>query len=432
MIDIRSFFERESIRPDSTLFYYDEVVKRWFFAGAEWFSWPMPDTKKPNKDLLKSEIETHGSFVCEYAPNNLGVYQLGFSHLTTKTLATRLGAKKSTICSLAVYVSSLMDGPWMGLFHIGAAGEDKYWFLAVGEQGFILPNGDKIGTYDSLQPVFSEMKTYGAWNSALLGKENTLASLLERVHQREQDQIDAKNQDFLTKRYHCAFRDIRLSASTAIMAFLVFLVVLIGSVALAVSWVEHWAKRHNGIQNAITDIVPINLSWQTQPMPVDFIRTCYGQARHLPLESSQAPGWNLSSVTCQKSGDFLVEYKRGQGALMSHRPDGVLSPDWSSVLQKRKMNLSAQSRDDAPNTTFGTVEASQVTDFINLNHDKSSVFYPKKLSVPGGTDYEFTMNLMLSPNVYLDYFRSLQGARIKEMKWTRDKGWEMQFDLYTH
>lgn len=222
------------------------------------------------------------------------------------------------VVSLAATVAEVLQEPWLGVFDLG---NGQYWYIAVRDNYEILPDGDVIGDFDTVERIRREHAGYGEWSEQgfVDGGIDQIAELVRKSQK------------------NWAIRDIR---KRPWILPAVASVVLAGVVAGgAIAWHRHEeAVEHARLLAAQRRLLVLramqakrtaaNVPWLKQPAPGAFLDQCARQMDAVPLS---VDGWLLDGMTCTAQGQgrasrvlLDARWSRGMGATALAKPDGIL------------------------------------------------------------------------------------------------------------
>lgn len=195
-----------------------------------------------------------------------------------------------TVKPLAALVADCHPQPWFGFYRLA---EDLYWYIAVRDGQEVLPDGDRIGSFDELRSVHEKHLKYGDWTE-VRGNGEDLAKIVKNARRAK------------------SFVDVHAGPQRAIA---ITLGAIASAAALGVTYRVHHehelaieraaaAARQRAqlatlaAQQAAHQIKP----WTRQPLPSSVIRAC-AAAWH--DQSIVAAGWQLSSWKCSAHAILL-------------------------------------------------------------------------------------------------------------------------------
>ncbi len=131
--------------------------KRAFIAGLTWISLG----EIPPRDRMRELARRYGSWTAV----RLDARQVGFGE--------PVAAKLSRPVALAAAIATERESPWRGTYRIGP---DRWWYLAVGRDGLILPDGDIVGGSGVIREAMERHSTVESWSGEVEGTIDDLAS----------------------------------------------------------------------------------------------------------------------------------------------------------------------------------------------------------------------------------------------------------------
>ncbi|BAP89106.1 putative component of type II secretion apparatus [Burkholderiales bacterium GJ-E10] len=131
--------------------------KRGFIAGLTWISLG----EIPPRDRIRELARRYGNWVAVRADAG----QVGFGE--------PLPGKVSRPVSLAAAIATERAAPWRGTYRIGP---DRWWYLAVGRDGLILPDGDLVGGSGEIREAMDRHAAIESWSGEVEATIDDLAS----------------------------------------------------------------------------------------------------------------------------------------------------------------------------------------------------------------------------------------------------------------
>ena len=278
--------------------------KRWL-AGMTWSSFE----DAPSKDELREDAQRLSSTWASVRISEAAV-QAGFC-------APPEGVKTPAgLFSLAAMLADSREQPWLGIFKIS---EGLWWYVAVRDGQAILPDGDVCGGEAEILAARERHSGYSDWNY-IEGDVHLLEEFIKG--------IDAK--------------PTRVRALYSTPSATVIPLVISALVASAVgggywAWEANRAERMRAselakermrlaaVQRPVSAPSPL----LTLPIPSVWIERCRDSLFALPLSKD---GWVLDKSACDSTA-VSASWRRGDGATVASRPEGLLSSDGESVAQ---------------------------------------------------------------------------------------------------
>ena len=142
-------------------------VKRDYVAGMHW----RHEKSHPSKKSLKEGAMGKDFWVTTRKTSG-GSTQSGFCSPVMDVNGKPFNKK---VYSLAADVADALKEPWLGVFDIG---QGLYWYIAVRDSYEILPDGDVVGDYATVQSIRDEHDGLGKWDLTKDGGLEDIAQLL--------------------------------------------------------------------------------------------------------------------------------------------------------------------------------------------------------------------------------------------------------------
>ncbi|MHB1630933.1 MAG: type 4b pilus protein PilO2 [Acidithiobacillus sp.] len=223
---------------------------------------------------------------------------------------------KGKAVSLAATVAEVLQEPWLGLFDIG---NNQYWYIAVRDNYEILPDGDLVGDFDTVERIRREHAGYGEWSVFVDGGIDKIAELVRK------------------SKKTWAVQDVR--KRPWIMPAVAGVVLAGVAVGGMVVWHRHEeaeertrllaAQQRMLVLRAMqTRKAAANVPWLKQASPESFLDQCGREIYGVPLS---VDGWLLDGMICSGrpvshaiSVSLNAHWRRVMGATALAKPDGVL------------------------------------------------------------------------------------------------------------
>ncbi len=227
----------------------------------------------------------------------------------------------SGLIALAPLVASVRIQPWLGIFKVA---EGLWWYIAVRDGHTILPDGDTIGDEQLILALREQHSGFGDWNY-INGQIEDLGNLIAESEEKP-SKVLPLNGSTIPPQYIAVGVGVAIAAGGALW------------------WTSHHkaqeaerqrqaalARARAEMQHKKTleqsEAVPSPLS--IEPMPDEWLDACYLSSRSIPVSKD---GWVLKSYECNaETNSVAVAWHRDEGATVTHRPGGTLSPDGDTV-----------------------------------------------------------------------------------------------------
>lgn len=378
-----------------------QLGKRKWLAGLAWSSYEAAPTLseiKEDAERLKS------SWYC--VRTNESVIQGGFCRAIE-------GVKRpGGLYSLAAKLADSHEQPWIGVFRLD---QDLWWYIAIRDGHAILPDGDLIGTAEEIEQVRQNHAGYADWKY-IEGDRNFLEELVKG--------IDAKPR---------AIKSLNRGKVPVgpILALSVLVVALCGG---GYYWWTNQQKAKEQVRLAQMKLAREKMNASnpagsapvspllTMPTTRNWLKSCAEQLLPMPLFYM---GWELGKVVC--AGDALnVDWTRGAGATVAHKPDGVVSSDGESIHQTVLLQQDKHGIDDAQDIAKSKdalrAWAQSVNFKLDFTEKAAAIALPGAASAviaTGSHEVEFKLDMSVSPFSF--DFPEIPGLRLKSIEPNGDK-----------
>lgn len=151
-------------------------LKPRFVAGLYW----RHEDRRPKAGVLIKSSREYGRWGLG-RKTSLGSFQSGY-------LDPIPGLNRpSGLLSLAAVVADVRQEPWQGVYELG---DGRYWLIAVRDNQGILPRGDVIADFDTIDRLQAELASVGDWDRVkgtaadladLIGKEGVKRQRAARI-----------------------------------------------------------------------------------------------------------------------------------------------------------------------------------------------------------------------------------------------------------
>jgi hypothetical protein len=318
--------------------------KRLFVAGMYW----RHEDRKPNRKRLLEGTQDRDFWTTVRRTVNRTT-QSGFCSPILNERGKPISGKS---VSLAATLAEVLQEPWLGVFDLG---NGQYWYIAVRDNYEILPDGDIVGDFDTVERIRREHAGYGEWSEKgfVDGGIDQIAELVRK------------------SKKTWAIKDIRKRPwIMPAVAGVVLAGVAVGGMAV---WHQHEeAEEHARLLAAQQRLLVIramqakkvaaNVPWLKQASPASFLNQCEQDMYGVPLS---VDGWLLDGMNCigrpvppllalpaatgashapSHAGGVTVildaHWKRTMGATALAKPDGALgrmgnhiTGAWVGILQ---------------------------------------------------------------------------------------------------
>ncbi|MDA8153084.1 MAG: type 4b pilus protein PilO2 [Acidithiobacillus sp.] len=290
--------------------------KRLFVAGMYW----RHEDRKPNRKRLLEGAQDR-DYWTSVRRTISRTTQSGFC---APILNERGKPVSGEAVSLAATVAEVLQEPWLGVFDLG---NGQYWYIAVRDNYEILPDGDIVGDFDTVERVRREHAGYGEWSEKgfVDGGTDQIAELVRK------------------SKKTWAVKDIRKRPWVMpAVAGVVLAGVAIGGMTV---WHQREeAEEHARLLAAQQRLLVLramqakkaaaNVPWLKQASPDSFLDLCARKMYGVPLS---VDGWLLDGMVCTGrplqganpaphavSVELNVHWKRVMGATALAKPNGVL------------------------------------------------------------------------------------------------------------
>lgn len=227
------------------------------------------------------------------------------------------------VYSLAGALAEVMEEPWLGIFDLG---NGLYWYIAVRENYEILPDGDVIGDFDTVDKARRGHAAYGDWRHLEDGGIDRLAELARKA------------------RKPPLIRDVRRKPWVPYAMTGGAAGVAVGAVLTGVYFYNQHEEHIEAQKRiALAQRIEIaramdakkaaaNVPWRTTSLPATFLTGCLEAVSALPFSDQ---GWVLSQITCVSKGPTwraMADWTLGPGATTLHRPQGTVGVNGGTVI----------------------------------------------------------------------------------------------------
>ncbi|MDD2859893.1 MAG: type 4b pilus protein PilO2 [Acidiphilium sp.] len=331
------------------------VGDRQWIAGLVWRSFAdrpkLAELREDAKDLGAHWVAVRGTSQ---------VIQAGFCPAVESDRPKR-------IFSLAAAIAQSQEQPWLGIYQLS---DDLWWYLAVRDGQAVLPDGDVVGSYETILEARQRHENYADWKylKGTLGED--LLPILEA----------ARGSDALVP-----VRSVEpVSPWRVILPGIAAMLVVAGGVWL---WHRHVeaVERHRmealaaerarilAEQKAVSPLL-------SSPSPDQWLAAC--AAAIGPVNVSD-DGWVNAGIACGATS-ATVTWKRDTGATVAQRPSGALSGDGNSVVQSIAWPALPHGADDAQGLVASDNALYALLQPLGVQAQISAPPAPPRL--PGSTD----------------------------------------------
>lgn len=346
--------------------------KRLFVAGMYW----RHEDRMPGRQQLLRGARGRDFWTTVRRTANRSV-QSGFC---APVLDAQGKPQKGKLVSLAATVAEVLQEPWLGIFDLG---DGRYWYVAVRDNYEILPDGDVIGDYDTVERIRREHAGYGEWTVFIDGGVDRIIDLVRK----------AKRQWLV--------RDVRqrpwvlpvLGMAALGAAGTVGLTLLHRHEAtLEQERAAAMQRRMEVLRAMAAQQAAANVPWLQSAAPSDFLAACAHAVADTPLS---VDGWILRGVLCAQQGaqqgvaSIAVSalWARGEGATTLYRPAGQIDARGERIIGSA-LSLSAPvataSRLDSLNAAsallYGQAQSLGITVDVDVPAD------PAQHALPGAQE----------------------------------------------
>lgn len=394
-----------------------QIGKRRWLAGMSWLAYEdSPSTAELKADAARKSAGW-------VAVRNAQDYkQAGFC-------AALEGETTRNLYSLAAKLAESKTQPWLGVYRLSEEGEEGlWWYIAVRDNHAILPDGDVVGSEDDIRAAQERHSGFLDWNH-FEGKLEDLAAMLEEITEKSSPVKSLQGNSLARK----------IAAG-----------VLVGVGAAGGGgwwWYQHRAEEQERLAamarlraqlqspHQPTVPAPVVAAAPTYPSPSDWLQGCGYAVLDQPLSQS---GWALEQASC-KPGQAVLRWRRGDGATVEARPEGVVSDGGEVVTEV--ILLPAPAAAD-----LGDMVDRQQAEMLLRGWVQSAGFSLKALgaatpspagqtaatrdgapAAPAFTERTFDLDLSVSP--FNLNFGSLPGLRLTSLESTAT-GWAVHGVLY--
>lgn len=292
--------------------------KRTFVAGMYW----RHEDRFPNRKSLLEGSRNRDYWVTTRR-TRAGSIQSGFCEPLEDAGRTDKPLKK-TVYSLAGAVAEIMEDPWLGIFDLG---DGLYWYIAVRDNHEILPDGDIIGDFDTVNRARQLHVAYGDWKSLPDDNIESLGEILKKT--RKPPRI----------------KDLRRKIWVPMVFYGGTTALVVGSALGGMIYYHHYEERiieekrialmHRIAVTRAMDAkkAAANVPWRTTAMPSRFISACLNRAFDVKFSEK---GWVLQNIWCQSGvgGTWTAsaDWMRGIGSTALNHPEGQLAKNGNAVV----------------------------------------------------------------------------------------------------
>lgn len=292
--------------------------KRTFVAGMYW----RHEDRFPNRKALLEGTRNRDYWVATRR-TRAGSIQSGFCEPLEETGRPGKPLKKA-VYSLAGAVAEMMEDPWLGIFDLG---DGLYWYIAVRDNHEILPDGDVIGDFDTVNQARQGHAAYGDWKSLPDDNIKSLGEILKKFKKPPR------------------IRDLRRKPWVPVVFYGGATALVVGSALGGLVYYHHYeaqvaAEKRMVLMRRMAVIramdakkAAANVPWRTTAMPSHFISTCLNAVSAVRFSEN---GWILQNVSCQSgvSGAWTASanWLRGPGSTALNHPDGQLTKKGNAVV----------------------------------------------------------------------------------------------------
>ncbi|MEY2341443.1 type 4b pilus protein PilO2 [Acidithiobacillus sp. IBUN Pt1247-S3] len=231
------------------------------------------------------------------------------------------------VYSLAGALAEVLEEPWLGIFDLG---NGLYWYIAVRENYEILPDGDVIGDFDTVDRARRGHASYGEWSNLLDGGIDELAELV-RKSRKPPLLRDVRRKPWVTP---VLFGAGAVAIGSAVMGGLYF-------------YNQHEAQIEAQKRIAVAHRIAIeramdakkaaaNVPWRRTPVPSALVSHCLQALSTVPVSKS---GWVLHRVQCVAQPSPAGAWREtaawaiGPGATTLHHPQGILASSGKAITE---------------------------------------------------------------------------------------------------
>lgn len=394
-----------------------QIGKRRWLAGMSWLAY---EDSPSTADLKADAARKSAGWV---AVRNAQDYkQAGFC-------AALQGETTRNLFSLAAKLAESKAQPWLGIYRLSADDEEGlWWYVAVRDNHAILPDGDVVGTEDDIRAAQERHSGFLDWNH-FEGNLDDLAAMLEEITEKSSPVKSLQGGSLAPK----------IAAG-----------VLAGVGAITGGgwwWYQHrtdeqeraaaMARLRAQLQHPLQPAAPAPVAapTPTYPSPSDWLQGCAAAVLDQPLARS---GWALEQASCT-TGQAVLKWRRGDGATVNARPDGVVSEGGEVTTQVVPLPAMAAAdtadmvdRQQAELRLRGWVQSAGFSlkalgAAIPSTAGQVTAARDGPPPAPAFTERTFDLDLSVSP-FNLD-FGPLPGLRLTRLEST-DTGWTVHGVLY--
>ncbi len=382
-----------------------EAGERRWIAGLVWRSFPdrpkLGDLRGDAKDLGAEWVAVRGTSQ---------VIQAGFCPGIENE-------KPKRIYSLAAAIAESQEQPWLGIYQIS---DDLWWYLAVRDGQAVLPDGDVVGSYETILEARQRHESYADWKYLKGTLQDDLLPILKA----------ARGADALVP-----VRSVEpMSPWRVIVPGVTLLVFIAGAGWL---WNRHIAAEQRDRAEALAAERARILAEQkavspllSSPAPDAWLAACSAATGPVPVADH---GWLSVAVGCGPSS-ATVTWKRATGATVASRPPGALSADGNSVVQSINWPPLQHGTDDARGLAVSDVALYRLLQPLGVQARISAP--PSAPRLPGAASsakpppipsQSVAFTLPVAP--FAIAFNQIPGLRLTSLQRKR-AGWAIQGMIY--
>lgn len=382
-----------------------EAANRQWIAGLVWRSFAdrpkLAELREDAKDLGADLVAVRGTSQ---------VIQAGFCPAVENSTPKR-------VFSLAAAIAQSQEQPWLGIYQLS---DDLWWYLAVRDGQAVLPDGDVVGSYETILEARQRHESYADWKYLKGTLKDDLLPILE----------EARGSDALVP-----VRSVEpVSPWRVIVPGIGVILVISGGVWL---WHHHLEVEQRQRLEALAAERARILAEQkavspllSSPAPDVWLSACANAIGPVPVAQD---GWVNAGIACGATS-ATVTWKRDTGATVAERPPGALSADGNSVVQSIAWPALPHGVDDARGLAAADNALYTLLQPLGVQARISAPPAPPRL--PGSTDntkpppipaQSVAFTLPVAP--FGIAFNQIPGLRLTFVQ-KKPEGWSVQGMIY--
>lgn len=298
-----------------------QIGKTRWLLGMHWDAF---DTA-PSIGEIKKEAKSMGANMYALRISDLAV-QAGY--FSDEQFPKVKGS--SRLYSLAARLAGAVAEPWFGVFDLG---DGAYWYIAVRDGYSILPDGDKVGSFDEIEAARANHAGFNDWKT-VNGSIEDLESLLAEIAKQEQasgiKKIKLVPVEYFGQKTIVYAKWMGIAGGVCVLA---------GGLSL---WQYEDHKKQEELRQqqerarVVTQEQNRALAPLASPLPNAWLSSCKEILFATPIVQD---GWQMANVSCAGE-QALLEWRLSPGATVRNRPAGALSSDGTIVSQTLALDMS--------------------------------------------------------------------------------------------